>query len=305
MGQLARLVKMGAQAVGEGISSAPEHAAAVALCAALNDPAFLSTAAWAVAWHQNPGEMPEFVAASADGAWLPVGMWLPVGVTLAHADPRVDLPVRQGWEHLPPDRVLAAHARIRGSVPRAVVVRAHSPADAARWPWSTVVVSLAGVPAPYPNPLADSSIGRHRLEVLSPDEWWPVVVALPDEQVAAAVAQVAATVAQAYRGVGGADADRLRAAAVSQIGRAPSQAVADALLDARVEAVMAVFNAAPMEPPDPLPPGWNAGLRRAAGELRAWEALAIASAPGELDRQRLADVVAAAAAAGVVRGDGA
>ncbi len=301
--RLARLVEMGAVAA-EGLSVTPEYAAAVALAAALHDPAFLSTATWAVAWHQRPGEMPEFVAASSDGSWLPQGVWLPVGVTLAHHDPAIDPAVRASWEFLPPERVLASHARLLGSVPHVVVVRSVTPGTAARWPRSTVVVAVGAEPPPSPNPLADHTIGRrHRLAVLSPDAWWPVVCALPEDQVAGAVRQVAAAVASAQAGAGGADADRLRAAAVGQVGRAPSPDLAAALAEAVVQARVAVMLAAQGEPPATPPPHWNAGLRRAAAELRAWEALSLAAAPGPADRMRLAEVVTAASAAGLVTGD--
>ncbi len=299
---MARLVKMGAQAVGEGaISATPEYAAAVALAAALHDPAFWTPMTWAVGLFQRPGEMPRFVIAGQEGAsWTPPGLYLPDGVVAAHHDPSIDADVRAMWRGLPPAMVLAGWARINAEVPAVVVVREHEAVLHALFPRETVLVACSGVTPPDPNPLMNRA-GRHRLQVSSPDAWWPEVVATPADQFGVAIRQVVAAVVEGHDAAGTPNA-LLRAAVVEQLrrGTRPTPELLAALRDEVGEArIQMIWARGPAAPTPPLQPGWNAGLVRAEQAIRMWECLTIAL--GEPTAERLADVTHAGAAAGLSR----
>jgi hypothetical protein len=286
LGRIARLVQMGAQATGGGISTTPEAAAAVALTAALHDPAFLRPMVWACAVYQNASGPAQFVAASREGmSWTPPGMFLPDGVTLAHHDPAIDPAVRQLWRGLQPYRVLAAHARILGQTPAVVVVRTHEPGlDSLFAGTATMVVAVQDSPPPQPNPLR-SPAGRHRLLVASPDLWWQWVAAVPEDELASRIREIALSVAAAHDAV---DPDPLRALAVAQIGRGRAAAV-DAELADRAAGAWITAVTMPVPATATLTPGWNHTLVTADQILRGWETLALAQA--DPTREALAEVV--------------
>ena len=285
---------MGAQSVGSGISSTPEFTAATALTAALHDPVF-GLVEWACAVFQTPGEMPRFVIAGREGlSWIPSGLSMPDGVVLAHLDPAVDWSVRKTWRGLrPPARVLAHYARLIGEEPQVVVARS----------WvglpglfsSRTVVAAADRTTPIePNPLLNPA-GRHRLELASPDVWWPIVTQIPDSDITEHISSVAARVAATHDAAFG--HDPLRQAAVEAIGRSSGvghvwQQVAERMYTAHAH-VMTM----PVDAPEPLPAGWNHALVAAEQALRGWEALWLAQRGSS--RENLADMVYAAVAATV------
>jgi hypothetical protein len=157
------------------------------------------------------------------------------------------------------------------------------------------LAAVGSAPPPDPNPLVDPR-GRHRLQVVSPDDWWPEVVATPADQCAVAIRQVAVAVAGAH------DArwpHPVRAAAVGQIGRGPSPELVAALTTERAFSWAAIAAARPPLTPEPLVPGWNGDLVAAEQQARGWECLAMAL--DEPTPERLADVVYAALGAGLTR----
>lgn len=81
----------------------------------------------------------------------------------------------------------------------------------------TVVVADDRTPPVEPNPLLNPA-GRHRLELASPEIWWPLIQKVPDSEVAQQIVSVATHVAQSHDAAFG--VDPLRHAAEESIGRA-------------------------------------------------------------------------------------
>jgi len=286
-----KLAKMGSSTVGAGLSDTPEFTAATALTGALNDPAFGVISEWACAVFQNPGDKPRFVIASREGlSWIPAGMFMPDGVILAHLDDNIDWAVRKLWRGLrPPARVLANYSRILGEEPRIVVARHYLGLDGLFSPRTVVVADDKTVIDP--NPLRNPA-GRHRLELASPEGWWPQVQAIPEAEIAERIRGVAGWVADTHDQAFG--ADPLRAAAVEQIGRGGGDHVWHEI-EQRVHYVRAEIMTAPVDAPEPLTEGWNDGLVAAEQMLRGWETLRLGQRAAS--RETFADMTYAAVAA--------
>jgi hypothetical protein len=288
-----RAVKMGSHTTGVGLSGTPEFAAALALVAALNDPTFGVVCEWACAVFQREGGEPRFVVASREGlSWIPSGLYMPDGVVVATLDDNIDWSTRKMWRGLkPPARVLFNYARAIGEDPTLVVARHYLGLDGL-FSKRTVVVADDGVVADQ-NPLRDPA-GHHRLEVASPDHWWPRVQNVPDDEIAHWIRTVAETAADAHDQAFG--PDPLRATAVEHIGRAGSNEIRDAVAE-RMHYVRGEIMTAPIAAPEPLVDGWNDGLVGGEMLLRGYETLWLAL--HDPTREALADMIYAAIAAGV------
>lgn len=287
----AKLAQMGSRTVGGGLSATPEFNAATALTGALNDPGFGVISEWACAVFQNPGEKPRFVIANREGlSWIPAGMFMPDGVTIAHLDDTIDWAVRKRWRGLrPPARVLSNYARIIGEEPRIVVARHYLGLDGL---FSTRTVVVADDKTVIdPNPLRNPA-GRHRLELASPDSWWPQVQSIPEAEIAERIRGVASWVADTHDQAFG--ADPLRAAAVEHIGRSGGDHLWHEV-EQRMHYVRSEIMTAPVDAPEPLAEGWNDGLVAAEQMLRGWEALWLGQRSAS--RETLADMTYAAVAA--------
>lgn len=287
----AKLARMGSSTVGAGLSVTPEFTAATALTGALNDPAFGVISEWACAVFQNPGEMPRFVIASREGlSWIPSGLFMPDGVIVAHLDDTVDWSVRKQWRGLrPPARVLSNYARIIGEEPRIVVARHYLGLDGLFSERTVVVADDKTVIDP--NPLRNPA-GRHRLELASPEGWWPQVQTIPEAEIAERIRGVASWVSDTHDKAFG--ADPLRAAAVEQIGRSGGDHMWHEV-EQRMHYVRSEIMTAPVDAPEPLSDGWNDGLVAAEQMLRGWEALWLGQRAAS--RETLADMTYAAVAA--------
>lgn len=287
----AKLAQMGSRTVGAGLSATPEFTAATALTGALNDPAFGVITEWACAVFQNPGEKPRFVIASREGlSWIPAGLFMPDGVTIAHLDHTIDWAVRKRWRGLrPPARVLANYARIIGEEPRIVVARHYLGLDGLFSERTVVVADDKTVIDP--NPLRDPA-GRHRLELASPEGWWPQVQTIPEAEIAERIRGVASWVADTHDQAFG--ADPLRTAAVEHIGRSGGDHLWHEV-EQRMHYVRSEIMTAPVDAPEPLSEGWNDGLVAAEQMLRGWEALWLGQRTAS--RETLADMTYAAVAA--------
>ena len=287
----AKLARMGSSTVGAGLSVTPEFTAATALTGALNDPGFGVISEWACAVFQNPGEKPRFVIASREGlSWIPSGLFMPDGVIIAHLDDTVDWSVRKQWRGLrPPARVLSNYARIIGEEPRIVVARHYLGLDGLFSERTVVVADDKTVIDP--NPLRNPA-GRHRLELASPEGWWPQVQTIPEAEIAERIRGVASWVSDTHDKAFG--ADPLRAAAVEQIGRSGGDHMWHEV-EQRMHYVRSEIMTAPVDAPEPLSEGWNDGLVAAEQMLRGWEALWLGQRAAS--RETLADMTYAAVAA--------
>lgn len=286
-----RAARMGSHAIGGGLSSTPEFAAATALVAALNDPALGVVQQWACAVFKRPGEKARFVIASREGlSWIPSGVYMPGGVIIAHLDDTIDWSIRKLWRGLkPPARVLAQYGEAIGEAPILVVAR-HYLGLAALFAKHTVVVADDKA-AVDQNPLRNPA-GRHRLEIASPDYWWPKVQAIPEDEIPANIRYVASTVAESHdRNFG---VDVLRTSVIEQIGRPGGEQLWEAV-GMNMHAVRGQLMTAQIDPPEPLAEGWNKELVAAEQQLRCWETLWLAQR--EPSRETLADMVYSALAA--------
>lgn len=294
---------MGARAVSEGLRSTPEFNDAIALVAALNDPAVGVLCEWACAvFKRSADEDARFVVASREGlSWIPSGVYMPAGVTLAVLDDAaVPYSTRKLWRGMkPPARVLAAYAKAIGEQPRIVVAREWLGLQGLFGPRTALAADDETVVEP--NPVFDPA-GLHRLQVASPDTWWPQVQDIPEQDIATRIRDLAGHVAQAHDdafGVHDVDSQQfggraLRSAAVEQIGRPGGDLVWQAV-EQQMHWTRAQIMTAPIAAPEPLYEGWNNDLTSAEQMLRGWEVLWLAQRP--TSRATLADMTYAAVAA--------
>lgn len=298
-----KAAQMGSHAVGEGLRSTPEFNAAVALVAALHDPAIGAVCEWACAVFKQPGEQgARFVVASREGlSWIPSGVYMPDGVTVAALDDSIPYETRKLWRGLkPPARVLAQYAKAIGEQPRIVVAREWLGLHGLFSKRTVLVADDQTVVEP--NPVLNPA-GRHRLQMASPNGWWAQVQAIPDADIPARIRDLAAHVAQVHDEAFGVhdvgDEQKfggraLRAIAVEQIGRPGGEAVWQAV-EQQMHYVRSEIMTAPIAAPEPLYEGWNSDLTAAEQMLRGWEVLWLAQRPPT--RETLADMTYAAAAA--------
>ncbi len=297
-----KAARMGARAVSEGLRTTPEFHDAMALAAALNDPAIGVACEWACAvFKPSADEEARFVVASREGlSWIPSGVYMPAGVTVAILDDAVPYATRKLWRGMkPPARVLAAYAKAIGEQPRIVVAR--------EWLGlqglfdRRTVLAADDEMVVDPNPVLDPA-GRHRLQLASPGGWWTQVQRVPDEDVATRIRDLVAHVAHAHDeafGVHDVDSRQfggraLRSAAVEQVGRPGGEFVWQAV-EQQMHWTRAQIMTAPIAAPEPLYEGWNNDLTAAEQMLRGWEVLWLAQRPAS--RATLADMTYAAAAA--------
>lgn len=298
-----KAAQMGSHAVGEGLRSTPEFNAAVALVAALHDPAIGAVCEWACAVFKQPGEQgARFVVASREGlSWIPSGVYMPDGVTVAALDDSIPYETRKLWRGLkPPARVLAQYAKAIGEQPRIVVAREWLGLHGLFSKRTVLVADDQTVVEP--NPVLNPA-GRHRLQMASPNGWWAQVQTIPDADIPARIRDLAAHVAQVHDEAFGVhdvgDEQKfggraLRAIAVEQIGRPGGEAVWQAV-EQQMHYVRSEIMTAPIAAPEPLYEGWNSDLTAAEQMLRGWEVLWLAQRPPT--REALADMTYAAAAA--------
>lgn len=303
---LLRAVRMGAQAVGEGLQATPEYQSAIALVAALHDPDIGVVCEWACAVFKGRGEeAARFVLASREGlSWTPPGVYMPDGVKLAALDDAVPWSVRRQWRGItPPALVLSHYAKAIGEEPMIVVAR--------RWlglsslfSKRTVVVADEQSSIVPPNPLRNPA-GRHRLLLASPGGW-AQVQAVRDGDVLTRMVDLAAYVGQVHdqtygvQDIIGADGQvvagdpLLRCKAVEQIGQPDGEDVWSAVAQ-NMHYVRGAIMTAPITVPSPLTPDWNVDLTDAERMLRGWEVLWLAQR--QPTRDTLADMTYAAVAA--------
>ncbi|MCA2240011.1 hypothetical protein JF737_20270 [Mycobacterium avium] len=286
-----KAMQMGAHTVGEGLRSTPEFSAAMALVAALNDPerpaGSLILGGWSCAVF-GAGASMRFVVAERHGlSWIPAGVYLPAGVTVAHLDERVPADVRHSWRGLDPSAlVLAEYAKAIGEQPRIVVARAYHPGMPGWFGRDVVLAADEASRVIIPNPLHEPG-GRHRLELAAPEHWrW--VMSLPDavlpEEVQAVAQWLVGEHDQMFAQWPDAAADaKLRALAVSQIGREGGAGDVKQLLAAKMGELATRLIGAP----NYGTPQWgiHTGMEMA---LRGWEALLLSL--GSPSRTVMADI---------------
>lgn len=286
-----KAMQMGAHTVGEGLRSTPEFSAAMALVSALNDPerpaGSLILGGWSCAVF-GAGASMRFVVAERHGlSWIPAGVYLPAGVTVAHLDERVPADVRHSWRGLDPSAlVLAEYAKAIGEQPRIVVARAYHPGMPGWFGRGVVLAADEASRVIIPNPLHEPG-GRHRLELAAPEHWrW--VMSLPDavlpEEVQAVAQWLVGEHDQMFAQWPDAAEDaKLRALALSQIGREGGAGDVKQLLAAKMGELATRLIGAP----NYGTPQWgiHTGMEMA---LRGWEALLLSL--GSPSRTVMADI---------------
>ncbi|BEL58250.1 hypothetical protein Isolate57596_51790 (plasmid) [Mycobacteroides abscessus subsp. abscessus] len=286
-----KAMQMGAHTVGEGLRSTPEFSAAMALVSALNDPerpaGSLILGGWSCAVF-GAGASMRFVVAERHGlSWIPAGVYLPAGVTVAHLDERVPADVRHSWRGLDPSAlVLAEYAKAIGEQPRIVVARAYHPGMPGWFGRDVVLAADEASRVIIPNPLHEPG-GRHRLELAAPEHWrW--VMSLPDavlpEEVQAVAQWLVGEHDQMFAQWPDAAEDaKLRALALSQIGREGGAGDVKQLLAAKMGELATRLIGAP----NYGTPQWgvHTGMEMA---LRGWEALLLSL--GSPSRTVMADI---------------